>query len=194
MLNGNELFKSLHAEAVNLGDPCANFITFTTVDAAGKPHSRTLTVRSVKDSQIVVGVNSDSPKMHELKSNHKWELSGFWPVRMVQFRIRGSVVSSRPDSLREGWKKKNTHSRLADIYQAEVREQSSILENRAQLLSEISTLAETANLDAIPESLIALEFSPNFYEIWIGSEVDRLPDRTVHRLIDGSWETEVLVP
>lgn len=194
MLTGTELFKSLYLKAVEEGDPCANFLTLTTIDSSGLPHSRVLTIRSVTESFITVNVNLTSPKMVELTSNNKWELSGFWPKQMFQFRIRGSVSYSSPVSLSESWKKKNKHSRLADIYHASVRQQSSIVESRDKLLAEVSELSKTANLSNMPESVVSLDFSPDFYEIWVGSLENRLHERTVHNLKEGHWELKVLVP
>lgn len=194
MLKGPELFKSLYVKAIEESEPCANFLTFTTIDSDGLPHSRILTIRSITESLIGVYVNGSSPKMIELTNNNKWELSGFWPKQMVQFRMRGSASYNRPVSLSENWKKKNQHSRLADVYHSSVRQQSSIVEDREQLLSEISTLSENTELDKMPESVVFLEFNPEFYEIWIGSMENRLHDRTVHKLKEGNWEVEVLVP
>jgi pyridoxamine 5'-phosphate oxidase len=182
-------------EARSVGDPCATFATFTTVDTEGVPMSRVITIRDVSSAGITASVNAASPKVSQLLANGKWELLGFWPSLMVQFRLRGTATVVHDQFARSGWEKKSAESQLADLYHATVRSQSSPVPSREDFLAEVAQLRRSLppSIDP-PESVVSLRMVPSIIEIWIGSPQDRLHDRRLYMLDSSGWSEQVLVP
>ncbi|POA98874.1 hypothetical protein C2134_09410 [Chromobacterium sinusclupearum] len=189
------LLSALHQAAIEQHDPCAHFATLITVDEDGQPASRIVTLRSLNQDGIALLVNADSPKIRHWQANGKWELSGFWPIAMVQYRLRGEAELAQTEAVRLDWQAKPKTSQLADLYHQRVRPQSSPLPSRQTLLSELAELeAEWQDDNAAPPGVSQLLLKPGWLEISQASPADRLHDRRLHRLQDGVWTETLLVP
>lgn len=186
---------ALYRAAIAQGDPCAHFATLITVDEEGQPASRIVTLRRLDENGIALLVNADSPKIRHWQANGKWELSGFWPALMVQYRVRGAAELAQTEAVRQDWQSKPRASRLADLYHQRVRPQSSALPSRQTLLSELAELEAAWQDDvAAPPAVSRLLLKPDMLEISQASPSDRLHDRSRHQLRDGVWTETLLVP
>ncbi|MFB0825488.1 pyridoxamine 5'-phosphate oxidase family protein [Chromobacterium violaceum] len=186
---------ALHKTAIEQNDPCAHFATLITMDEEGQPASRIVTLRSLDANGIALLVNTDSPKIRHWRMNGKWELSGFWPTSMVQYRLRGDAELEQTEAVRRDWLAKPRSSRLADLYHQRVRPQSAPLPSRQTLLDELAALdAELENDAAAPPAVSCLLLKPKLLEICRASPADRLHDRRLHRWENGSWTETILVP
>ncbi|WP_158253670.1 pyridoxamine 5'-phosphate oxidase family protein [Chromobacterium alticapitis] len=186
---------ALHRAAISQADPCAHFATLITVDEQGQPASRIVTLRSLDENGIALLVNAHSPKIRHWQANGKWELSGFWPALMAQYRVRGAAELAQTEAVRRDWQAKPKASRLADLYHQRMRPQSSALPSRQTLLSELAELEAAWQDDvAAPPGVSRLLLKPEWLEISQASPTDRLHDRRLHRLQDGGWTEALLVP
>ena len=182
-------------EARRHGDPCTPYASFITVDGHGSPASRIVTIREVGAQGIRISVNAESPKIRQLQCNGKWECLFFWPVAMIQVRVRGDASLAQTDHTRAEWLARAPESRLVDVYHAQVRQQSSPVETRKQLLDEIAALKDSlAELPACPNGIGSLWLVPSYLEIWRGSLADRLHDRREYWHDGDRWNERVLVP
>ena len=55
----------LFRQASSLGDPCARYASFITIDEDGLPASRIVTLLSLDAAGIAVSVNAASPKIRQ---------------------------------------------------------------------------------------------------------------------------------
>lgn len=182
--------------AIESADPCARYASFITVDGQGFPSARILTLQDVTPHRLVAFINKDSPKGQDLMRGSTWELAGFWPTLLIQYRVRGVAAVEQDETCRKHWLPKSRMSRVADHYHAHVRRQSSPVPSHATLVAEAAAL--DAKLPqhglAIPDGVVSLLLDPFWIEIWVGSPVDRLHARTRYTRVDEKWSTEVLVP
>ncbi|WP_052941298.1 pyridoxamine 5'-phosphate oxidase family protein [Chromobacterium subtsugae] len=185
----------LFRQACSLGDPCARYASFITIDEDGLPASRIVTLLSLDAAGIAVSVNAASPKIRQWQANGKWELAGFWPAQMVQYRLRGQAMLEQNEQLRRDWQAKRRASRLADRYHQRIRQQSSPLPSRAALLAEMAQLEREPDVvsDA-PPNIALLRLQIDMLELWTGSLADRLHDRRLYRKVADGWSETVLVP
>jgi pyridoxamine 5'-phosphate oxidase len=189
------LLSALHQAAIKQHDPCAHFATLITVDEDRQPASRIVTLRSLDQDGITLLVNADSPKIRHWQANGKWELSGFWPIAMVQYRLRGDAELEQTETVRRDWQAKPKTSRLADLYHQRVRPQSSPLPSRQTLLDEIDQLEQALESEVkAPSHIARLRLRPTLVEIGQASLSDRLHDRRLYQLQDGAWRETILVP
>ncbi|WP_046166247.1 pyridoxamine 5'-phosphate oxidase family protein [Chromobacterium vaccinii] len=186
---------TLHETAIEQRDPCAHFATLITMDEEGQPTSRIVTLRSLDQDGIALLVNADSPKIRHWRMNGKWELSGFWPSIMVQYRLRCDAELEQTKAVRQEWLAKPHASRLADLYHQRVRPESAPLPSRQTLLDELAALdAELENDMAAPPAVSRLLLKPKLLEIGRASLADRLHDRRLYRLHAETWTETILVP
>ena len=180
------------------GDPYAAFCCLATLDTGGCPVLRTITVRSLDQEGLTVFVSDRSPKVEQLAgARDKVEVLFFWQSVMQQFRMRGEVQLLRDSPELDQWEGKPHASKIADCYHAQMRAQSSVVASRQQFVDEFAALAlrnpPGADLPR-PESVVALRVIPNFIEVWIGSDQDRIHDRRRYTRRPSGWVGEHLVP
>lgn len=186
---------ALRQTAIEQRDPCAHFTTLITLDQEGQPASRIVTLRSLDQNGIALLVNADSPKIRHWQANGKWELSGFWPTSMVQYRLRGDAELEQTETVRRDWQAKPKTSQLADLYHQRVRPQSSPLPSRQTLLDEIAQLnAALEDEVKAPAHVARLRLRPTLVEIGQASLSDRLHDRRLYQLQNNAWRETILVP
>lgn len=180
--------------AAGVDDPNATFGVLTTLDSQGAPASRMVTLRQVTAQSLTLNINALSPKAEHLRANGHWELLCFLPSLKVQYRFRGEASFFSDLALQREWQAKPRNSRLADIYHATVRQQSSILPDRHTLLDEIAMLSQDTAIHCKPDSVVNLLLSPTWIEQWVGSPKDRLHHRRVYCWDQVLWRLQTLVP
>ncbi|MDR3427217.1 pyridoxamine 5'-phosphate oxidase family protein [Silvimonas sp.] len=197
MVQPVEYLQQLYLTAMAEGDPCARFVTLMTVDADGYPVSRMVTVRQFTADEIAISVNMLSPKIRQLTANDKWELAGFWPQSMTQFRLRGSYSLHCGAAEHSLWRNKPHASQIMDLYAERVRQQSTEVASRAIMQQEVAQL--TSQLEQLPQLPVAehiglLWLQPQMIELWQQSDADRMHDRRLWCLQNGAWSESTLVP
>jgi pyridoxamine 5'-phosphate oxidase len=197
MNDGLDFLLDKYQQGLALEDTRVRFAALITVDAEGFPTTRFVTIRSFTRAGISISVSGDSPKIKHLMSNGKWELAGFWPLQLFQYRIRGTYEIRCGENERATWYMKPEASRVLDVYHENVRPQSTPLASREQLLEEVATLRRNIAAGLTPleaKKVSCLWLSPTLIETWEGSDDDRLHDRSVWKLCESKWVRTRLVP
>lgn len=192
-----ELLIQSFRQAHTARDPNAQYCVLTTLDEAGYPVSRTVTVREMNPGGIVIYINSQSPKVDHLKSRPNYELLFFWPALIRQFRVRGDYQIFQSETQTRSWAGKPYAGKLYDLFHSFEQRQSTVLSSREAYLLRAEQLKQKfpQNEDLqMPSEQVCLRFIPDYIESWFASMRDRLHDRRLCRLTDKGWQCQVLVP
>lgn len=170
------------AEAAHLPEP--NAIVVATVDAQGRPVTRTVLCKGVDDAGITFYTNYASAKGQDLLA-HPYASATFpWFALGRQVHVRGPVTKVSAAATAEYWSQRPRGSQLG----AWASQQSAPIASRAALLDRLAEVTERfADRDEIPVPphwggyLIA----PEVVEFWQGRE-NRVHNRI--RVTDGRLE------
>ncbi|MCV7155285.1 pyridoxamine 5'-phosphate oxidase [Mycobacterium pyrenivorans] len=157
------------AEAEKAGVAEANAMVVGTVDAAGRPVTRTVLCKSVDESGISFYTNYDSDKGRQLAANPYASATFPWYSLGRQVHIRGAVTKVSPEATADYWSHRPRGSQLG----AWASLQSRPIASRAELLRQLAEVSERfAGVDEVPVPphwggyLIA----PEEVEFWQGRE------------------------
>ncbi|MGB8501174.1 MAG: pyridoxamine 5'-phosphate oxidase [Mycobacterium sp.] len=161
------------ADRAGIAEP--NAMVVATVDAEGRPMSRSVLCKSVDDTGITFFTNYDSAKGAELAANPYASATFPWFVLGRQVHIRGAVSKVTAEATADYWSKRPRGSQLGAWASA----QSQPIGSRAELLAQLQKVTERfADVEEVPVPpnwggyLIAAEV----VEFWQGRE-DRLHNR-----------------
>ena len=187
-----------YRQAQTLGDSNSRFFSMTTLDESGCPVCRIVTLREITMEGILIYINRESPKIEQLKRNPVYELLFFWPSLLRQFRVRGRYEIRVDAGQGRNWQTKSYAGKLYDLFHVHGVKQSSILPSRdfyLQKAAEVKSRFPAESDLEMPAENSCILFIPNLIESWYGSMEDHLHDRRLfHRLKDGAWTEQVLVP
>ncbi|MCH9641808.1 MAG: pyridoxamine 5'-phosphate oxidase [Actinomycetia bacterium] len=170
-----ELLGSWMADAQQAGIAEPNGMVVGTVDAEGRPVTRTVLCKSVDESGVSFYTNYDSAKGEQLAANPYASATFPWYALGRQVHIRGPVVKVAPEATAAYW----THRPRGSQLGAWASLQSRPITSRDALLQQLSEVTERfADVDDVPVPphwggyLIA----PEVVEFWQGRE-NRLHNR-----------------
>ena len=171
--------------------PDANAMTLCTVDAQGRPSSRTVLLKGADARGFVFFTNYDSRKGSELAANPNAALTFFWPELERQVCVAGTVIK-----LPVAESEKYFHSRpRGSQLSAWASNQSSVVENRAVLEKQWKEIEAKFPTDIpLPSNWGGFILAPARIEFWQGRP-SRLHDRFCYsKQADGSWKIDRLSP
>ncbi|GAA4649516.1 hypothetical protein GCM10023116_17900 [Kistimonas scapharcae] len=186
-----------YQRAIRGRDPLARSANLVTIDEAGLPRTRMITLRQVSEAGIDIYVNRESPKAQQLQENGRYELHIFWPQDFIQFRIRGGYCYRQDEAFRHGWAGKPVYSQIADVLHETVAPQSSVIPSHQVVAEGAAALRQQYGANgalSFPKSVWVLQLLPEMIEIWTGSDDDRLHRRELYELMDGMWQKTLLMP
>ncbi len=161
------------AERAGVAEP--NAMVLATVDAGGRPMSRTVLCKSVDDTGITFFTNYDSAKGAELAANPYASATFPWFALGRQVHVRGVVSKVTAEATADYWSKRPRGSQLGAWASA----QSQPIASRAELMQRLVQVTERfADVEHVPVPpnwggyLLAAEA----VEFWQGRE-DRLHNR-----------------
>jgi pyridoxamine 5'-phosphate oxidase len=161
------------AERAGTAEP--NAFVLATVDARGRPVSRSVLCKGVDDTGITFFTNYDSAKGVELEANPHASATFPWYLLGRQVHVRGSVSKVTAETTADYWSKRPRGSQLGAWASA----QSQPIASRAELLVELEKVAERfADVDEIPvpSNWGGYLLTAEVVEFWQGRE-DRLHNR-----------------
>ncbi|MGB2920004.1 MAG: pyridoxamine 5'-phosphate oxidase [Mycobacterium sp.] len=178
------LLNTWMSEAEQAGVAESNAMVVGTVDAGGRPVSRTVLCKSVDETGISFYTNYDSDKGEQLAANPYASATFPWYALGRQVHVRGPVTKVSPEATAAYWANRPRGSQLG----AWASQQSRPIASRAALLRQLADVTERfADLDEVPVPphwggyLIA----PEAIEFWQGRE-NRVHNRI--RVCDGVVE------
>jgi pyridoxamine 5'-phosphate oxidase len=164
-----ELLNTWMAEAGQAGVAEPNAMVVGTVDAEGRPVTRSVLCKSVDEAGISFYTNYDSDKGLQLAATPYASATFPWYPLGRQVHVRGPVTKVSAEATAAYWSKRPRGSQLG----AWASQQSKPIESRAALLRQLVEVTDRfADVDAVPVPphwggyLIA----PEVVEFWQGRE------------------------
>lgn len=178
-----------HALAARVPEP--NAVCVASVDASGCPSARMVLLKGVDDRGFVFYTDYRSRKGKELTLHSCAALCFFWSELERQVRVTGSVEHVSREESNEYFQSRPRESRIG----AWTSVQSSVLESRAQLESEVSANTQKFGDGEVPlpDHWGGIRVIPREVEFWQGRS-SRLHDRIQYLLEDGIWVRRRLSP
>jgi pyridoxamine 5'-phosphate oxidase len=133
------------AEQAGVAEP--NAMVIGTVDAQGRPVTRSVLCKSVDESGISFYTNYDSDKGEQLAGNPYAAVTFPWYLLGRQVHVRGPVTKVSAEQTADYWSKRPRGSQLG----AWASQQSRPIASRAELLGQLAEVAERfAGVDTVP--------------------------------------------
>jgi pyridoxamine 5'-phosphate oxidase len=160
------------AERAGVAEP--NAMVVATVDAAGRPMSRSVLCKTVDETGITFFTNYDSAKGAELAANPYASATFPWFALGRQVHVRGAVSKVTAEVTTDYWTKRPRGSQLG----AWASHQSRPIGSRADLLHQLDDVTQRfADGDVpVPPNWGGYLIAPEVVEFWQGRE-DRLHNR-----------------
>nr|WP_193044196.1 pyridoxamine 5'-phosphate oxidase [Mycolicibacterium baixiangningiae] len=172
------------ADAETAGLPEPNAIVLGTVDAGGRPVTRTVLCKSVDDTGITFFSNYGSAKGENLATTPYASATFPWFALGRQVHVRGPVTKVSAEETADYWSKRPRGSQLG----AWASLQSRPIASRAALMDQLAEVTERfADQDTVPvpPEWGGYRIAPDVVEFWQGRE-NRVHNRI--RLYDGRVE------
>lgn len=163
------LFRQWLADAFAAGLPEPNAMVVGTVDAAGRPVTRTVLCKSADEDGITFFTNYDSAKGQQLAIQPYASATFPWYGLGRQIHVRGPVIRVSADATADYWSKRPRGSQLG----AWASQQSAPIDSRAELLSRLADVdARFADLEQVPvpPNWGGYLIAPEVVEFWQGRE------------------------
>lgn len=172
-----------------IADPTS--MALATADSSGKPSLRVVLLKEAREQGLVFYSNYESRKGKELEENPRASVMFFWSGLDRQLRIEGSVKKLSSQESDVFFNSRPLESRMASI----VSSQSQEIPGREDLIHKFKELKDFWKEQMIkrPDYWGGYILKPTSYEFWQGRE-NRLNDRILYCLKDGSWEIKRLAP
>jgi pyridoxamine 5'-phosphate oxidase len=155
------------AERAGITEP--NAIVVGTVDAEGRPVTRTVLCKGVDDAGITFYTNYDSDKGQQLAATPHASATFPWFALGRQVHVRGVVTKVTPDATASYWAKRPRGSQLG----AWASQQSQPIASRAALRQQLADVTERfADVASIPvpPNWGGYLIRPDVVEFWQGRE------------------------
>ncbi len=178
-------------DAIDIGAVDATAMTLATATGDGIPSARIVLLKKFDDAGFCWFSDSRSQKGQELEANDQAALLFHWRDMSRQVRVQGRV-ERLPAEEAEAYFHSRPHG---SRFSAAASYQSSPVENRAVLESEVRRLKELFPEGNVPrpESWIGYRLKPAYFEFWQGL-VNRLHDRLIYRPHQDGWSIERISP
>lgn len=184
------LFAHDRSLASSRKDPLANLCYLATVDDSGNPAVRALVLRDVSDT-IGIFLNASSPKFREIGNSSAVSVLMYFPSVGVQYRMKTELKRMEGETVQKFWANRPQTSKKLDwLYSS--NPQSSIVESRSALLSQLAKLEEP---NEAPESATGFYFDPILsIERLALRGPDDVHERRKFVLDNDTWQVYELVP
>jgi pyridoxamine 5'-phosphate oxidase len=187
---GIALYKLWHA-LLGQSPADVNAMTLATVDAHGRPSTRTVLLKGVDARGFIFFTNYASRKGRELTDNPNAAITFYWPELERQVSVAGRVSRLPREESEAYFKSRPRGSQLG----AWASDQSSPVESRAVLEQKWREFeAKFPGAIPLPPHWGGFVLAPERIEFWQGRP-SRLHDRFGYtRQANGSWQIERLSP
>lgn len=178
------LFQEWLGEAVRAGVPEPNAMVLGTVDAQGRPVTRSVLCKAVDETGVAFYTNYDSDKGDQLAAVPYASITFPWYQLGRQIHVRGAVTKVDAQATVAYWSTRPRGSQLG----AWASHQSKSIASRVALLEQLRDVTERfADLDEVPvpPNWGGYVVAPEVIEFWQGRE-NRVHNRI--RVTDGLVE------
>jgi len=177
-----------HAIDENLVD--GNAMTLAT-SAGGRPNARVVLLKSFDQEGFTFYTNYGSKKSLELEENDQATLLFYWAEFERQVKICGTVKKTSREESEEYFHSRPRESQIG----AMASRQSETLQSRNHLEEVYKKLNKDYEGKDVPLPSFwgGFTLKPDYFEFWQGRP-NRLHDRIIYDLLNGSWQTKRLYP
>jgi pyridoxamine 5'-phosphate oxidase len=184
-------FQGWFKDAVNAQLYEPNVMTLATADRFGRPSARIVLLKGLNDDGFVFFTNYESSKGQHLVENPQAALVFFWAELERQVRIEGVVSKVSDEASADYFRSRPTGSQISAL----ASPQSKVITGRSLLEDKVEALKNQYEGQEIPRPLNwgGYLVEPSKIEFWQGRS-NRLHDRILYELIDGSWIINRLAP
>lgn len=187
----HELFVAWVQEAIDAGLLAAHAATFSTADAAGRVHARTLVLKDVTVDGWWFASQSAGPKGRDLAANPHAAMTFFWPELGRQVKVTGSAASAGPEASRADFLARPDASRAAGLVDHQSEPLGSVQEYQSAF--DEALRAVTADPGLTAPDWTAYVLTPTEVEFW--QAPDQGPHtRLLYRVDAGGWTKGLLWP
>lgn len=186
------LFLDWFKEMESRKDPAEiNIMSLATIGADGFPKNRIVLLKEFNPEGFVFYTNYTSEKGQSLIDNPKTCLSFFWPFLERQVIIKGMAEKVSEEKAIEYFRSRPRGSQLG----AWASRQSTEIDSREVLENKLLELDLKFKDKEVPKPAFWGGFliRPLSYEFWQG-RANRLHDRIIYNLHEGSWDKKRLAP
>lgn len=176
-------------DAVDAGLPAPNAMTLSTVDASGRPSSRTVLLKGIRDGGFLFFTNYESRKGLEIAGNTAVSLLFPWLPLYRQVLVAGDAARVSREESQAYFATRPLASRAG----AWASSQSQPVANREILDRSFREAESAGDLAQVPPHWGGYIVTPRSIEFWQGRS-QRLHDRLVYQSVDGEWSIERLSP
>ncbi|WP_373778587.1 pyridoxamine 5'-phosphate oxidase [Glaesserella sp.] len=156
----------------------------------GKPSSRMVLLKELKDQGFVFFTNYLSRKGQNIEHSPYVALTFFWPELERQVRAEGKVEKVPPEESDSYFQSRPYTSRIG----AWASEQSKVISGKQELLTRAAKFALVHPISVPrPPHWGGYIVIPDYIEFWQGRP-SRLHDRICYQLIEGNWIKARLAP
>lgn len=176
-------------QAQTLPEPTA--VVVSTVDAAGRPSSRTVLLKGVDENGFVIYTNYHSQKGRELDANPSVAMLFGWYPLQRQVRVEGVAVRLSDEESDAYFATRPRGSQLG----AWASEQSSEVASLDQLQEDYAAVERRFAHDTVPrpQHWGGFRVQPDMVEFWQG-QPSRMHDRLRYRRRASGWTLTRLAP
>ena len=180
-------------EAADVGETLPQAVTLATVDEAGHPTVRMMTIRELDAKGFEFFTHAGSRKARHLSRTPHAALSFHWPLLNRQVSATGTVISLERQICEAAFRKRPEGARIA----TSAWQQSQPVSSRAeleQLYNETRTRFNTSEIPT-PADWVGYVLVPMRVEFWAGHDhgVDERLEVT-RATVDSPWQSQILAP
>jgi pyridoxamine 5'-phosphate oxidase len=179
-------------EARETGSTHPAALSFVTVDGDGRPSARTVTLKRIEPTALLLSTALWTRKARDIEANPHVALLFFWPELGRQAHVTGTAMLTEPALADELFAERDDLHQLQTIVsrQGAPIDETELERMRARLahLAEVRELPPTR-----PDDWGALRVDPEAIELWTESP-DRLHERRLFTRRDATWHLQRLAP
>lgn len=184
------------AEARKLDDANADICFLALADAEGQASIRTLVMRDIRGHRFLLFMNQSSPKWRILTSGGSYQLLLWYPSMQRQYRVSGTINELEPEFVKQNWQRRPRGSKYLDILYEDTADQSSLIDSRQALVTEINRIKSEYKVDDMdaPDKVAGIELVSDRIEMLDLNREDRIHDRQLFSRAGDEWTAQILVP
>jgi pyridoxamine 5'-phosphate oxidase len=185
-------FEKWFREALDAKVMEPNAMNLATLSESGRPTSRIVLLKGIRNQEFLFYTNYQSQKGKELDKSPECALNFFWPELERQVRVEG--IAQRVDSASsdEYFQSRPRASQIG----AWASPQSSVIKNREILEERVIKIEKQFEGKSVlqrPNQWGGFAITPYEIEFWQGRP-NRLHDRILFTRVDGQWNINRLAP
>jgi len=178
-------------EAREAGLPEHDAVTLATVDAAGRPSARIVSLRRVEDDAVVFTTALWTRKARDLRENPDVAMALHWPSLGRQVQLAGRAAAAERALAEELFGRRDRPHQLQSL----VSRQGEPVEDLDAMRAQLAATRERVGDDPVPcpPDWGAFRVHPAAIEYWVWS-ADALHERVALDRPGGTWRVRRLAP